>query len=40
MGPAATFLVFAGLAITNGGLSEEPGWRGYALPALEADGIL
>jgi membrane protease YdiL (CAAX protease family) len=27
-------LVLLGLAIANGGLSEEAGWRGYALPGL------
>jgi uncharacterized protein len=33
--PVRTFIVFAVLAVTNGGLSEELGWRGYALPILE-----
>jgi len=27
-------LVFVGLAVANGGLSEEPGWRGYAFTRL------
>lgn len=30
-----TLLVFATLAITNGGISEEPGWRGWLLPRLQ-----
>jgi len=30
-----TLLVFATLAITNGGVSEEPGWRGWLLPKLQ-----
>jgi membrane protease YdiL (CAAX protease family) len=31
-----TLLVFTTLAITNGGLSEEPGWRGWLLPRMQA----
>lgn len=34
-GPWATALVFVALAIANGGLSEELGWRGYAQGRLE-----
>jgi len=30
-----TLLVFTTLAITNGGVSEEPGWRGWLLPKLQ-----
>jgi len=30
-----TLSVFTTLAITNGGISEEPGWRGWLLPALQ-----
>ena len=30
-----TLLVFTVLAITNGGISEEPGWRGWLLPKLQ-----
>ena len=30
-----TLLVFTTLAITNGGISEEPGWRGWLLPKLQ-----
>lgn len=30
-GPVVTGLVFVALALTNGGLSEELGWRGFAL---------
>lgn len=31
-----TLLVFTTLAITNGGVSEEPGWRGWLLPRMQA----
>jgi len=31
---SAFFAGFAGLALIDGGLSEEPGWRGYAYPVL------
>ncbi|MEZ4586344.1 MAG: CPBP family intramembrane glutamic endopeptidase [Gemmatimonadales bacterium] len=34
--PARTLAVFALLAITNGGISEEVGWRGFAQPRLQA----
>jgi len=33
-GPWQAALVFAGITIANGGLSEEPGWRGYALTTM------
>jgi membrane protease YdiL (CAAX protease family) len=33
-GPVETGLVLVALAVTNGGLSEEIGWRGYGLPRL------
>lgn len=33
-GPAAAALVVIGLALANGGVSEEAGWRGYAMAAL------
>jgi membrane protease YdiL (CAAX protease family) len=34
-GPLQTGIVFVILGITNGGLSEELGWRGYALDHLQ-----
>jgi hypothetical protein len=34
MGVLQATLVYLGLAITNGGISEEAGWRGYAFPRL------
>src|SRR5262249_28641880 len=37
-GPFAAALVFSTLAVTNGGLSEEFGWRGYALTRLQGAG--
>jgi membrane protease YdiL (CAAX protease family) len=30
-----TLLVFTSLAVANGGISEEPGWRGWLLPKLQ-----
>lgn len=35
-GPVQAALVFALLAITNGGVSEELGWRGFAQPRLQS----
>jgi membrane protease YdiL (CAAX protease family) len=34
MGALQATLVYIGLAIANGGISEEAGWRGYAFPRL------
>lgn len=34
MGVLQATLVYIGLAIANGGISEEAGWRGYAFPRL------
>lgn len=38
LGPAATAAGLVMLAITNGGLSEEIGWRGWALASLRGSG--
>ncbi|MBZ0100656.1 MAG: CPBP family intramembrane metalloprotease [Thermoanaerobaculia bacterium] len=38
LGPVATAAGLAVLAITNGGLSEEIGWRGWALSSLRGSG--
>jgi membrane protease YdiL (CAAX protease family) len=35
-GPIGAALVWAGMAIGNGGISEEPGWRGVVQPTLQA----
>ncbi len=35
-GPLPAALVWAGMAIGNGGVSEEPGWRGFVQPRLQA----
>jgi len=36
-GPVGAVLVWAAMAIGNGGVSEEPGWRGFVQPKLETN---